>query len=118
MSDLNKVFVTTVVAMAVVLTVITLAFSRERELPQSADVRDLKCQFTPSTGVVGINATIVNSTDEARDYEVLVVFVTKAGSQVGSENLVARDAKPGQKVQVRTRGTFVPGNVPDHCEVA
>lgn len=82
------------------------------------DVRDLKCVFVSASGRATVSATIVNSADEPRDYEVQVDFVTRGGTRVGSETLVARAAKPGQKVRIETVGVFVPGSTPDHCEVA
>ncbi len=82
------------------------------------DVRDLRCVFVSASGRATVYATIVNSTDEPRDYEVQVNFVTRGGVRVGSEFLVARAAEPGREIRIQTAGAFVAGSNPDRCEVA
>jgi hypothetical protein len=87
-------------------------------LPVSADVRELTCRFVPPEGVATIYATVRNSTNEPRDYEVGVYFETVADVRVGSGVIVVRDAEPGQDVKVQTTGDFVPGAVPVRCGVS
>lgn len=89
-----------------------------RELPASADVRELRCTYATPEGQAMIYATIRNSTDEPRDYEVRVDFETRADARVGSGVIVVRGAKPGQDVSVQATGEFVPGSVPVRCVVA
>jgi hypothetical protein len=114
-NEVLKVAAWSTVALAVVMTAVTLSFQPAGALPESADVRELRCRYVTPQGLATIYATVRNSTDEPRDYEIQVNFETRAGVRVGEGYVVVRRAAPGQDVKVQTTADFTPGTVPVRC---
>lgn len=104
-------------ALAFAGAVLVLDDSGVHPVPKSADVRDLRCSYSPSFGVARMTATIVNSAEVSRDYE-LRVRILAGDVLVGTGDIVAEDVQPGETARITALGSFTPRIDPTRCTLA